>query len=306
MFKMDREPVLDESVQYLAYSRETCPETGRPHFQWFAYGRKATLSGWIGRIAACFGQSGAHVELCNGSLEDQIDYINKENPMTELGEKPMSNGKKRSYQEFKEALDNGDDPRQVASRTVEAFGQWTHAHRAFGVYQQFIREQKVRNDYTKPYVRVRIGPPGVGKSRYIRDLHGHDYTVAPDNTGRWFDNCDCDVVVFDDVERGAIPSFSDFKRLTDRYALQVPVKGGFIWWKPKYIYFTSNTHPFEWWPELSDFDKGAIERRITSIDVVEDYINPLTRPLHEDGLSPESDWTLPDYSSACAQAPTVP
>lgn len=295
---MTNTPVLGSEVQYLAYSHETCPTTGRAHWQFFAYGRKGTLTAWIERIAACFGTVGAHVELCNGSLAEQKTYINKQSAMIELGDKPMDPGHKRSYKDFKESLDAGDDPRRVARRDVEMFTQWTHAHRAFGVYQQFVREQRVRDDYTKPYVHVRYGPPGVGKSRYIRDLHGTDHVVAPDNNGRWFDNCDRDVIVFDDVEAGAIPSFSDFKRLTDRYAIQVPIKGGFIWWKPKYIYFTSNFHPYEWWPALSDADKGALDRRLTSCTYVTEYINPTTKPMSEDGLSEEHDWTEAEASDA--------
>ena len=79
---------------------------------------------------------------------------------------------------------------------------------------------------------------------------------------------DNDVILFDDVEINVIPSPSFFKRLTDRYPIQVPIKGGFITWKPRVIVFTSNTHPKEWWPSLSDYDWDTIERRITKIDVV--------------------------------------
>jgi len=35
------------------------------------------------------------------------------------------------------------------------------------------------------------------------------------------------------------------------------------------IVFTSNSHPFDWYPGITDFDKAAIERRITEITVVE-------------------------------------
>ena len=59
------------------------------------------------------------------------------------------------------------------------------------------------------------------------------YKRAPDNTGQWFDGCDRDVILFDDVEANAIPPFSKWKQLCDRYPHSVPVKGGFILWKPK-------------------------------------------------------------------------
>ena len=77
-----------------------------------------------------------------------------------------------------------------------------------------------------------------------------------------------DVILFDDVEIHVIPPTSLFKRLTDRYPIQVPIKGGFITWKPRVIVFTSNSHPKQWWTNLSDFDLGSIERRITKLEVV--------------------------------------
>jgi hypothetical protein len=102
---------------------------------------------------------------------------------------------------------------------------------------------------------------------FILDTYGiGNWVTAPDNNGHWFDGCDHDFILFDDVEAGAIPTTSQFKRLTDRYPIKVPFKGGFITWKPRVIVFTSNSHPKQWWPELSDFNLAAIERRITSIE----------------------------------------
>jgi hypothetical protein len=42
-----------------------------------------------------------------------------------------------------------------------------------------------------------------------------NWVTTPDNNGHWFDGCDHDVILFDDVETG-IPSPSFFKRLTVR------------------------------------------------------------------------------------------
>ena len=85
----------------------------------------------------------------------------------------------------------------------------------------------------------------------------------PDNTGKWFDGCQhSDIVLFDDVEIDQIPPISQFLRLTDRYAIEVPVKGGFIWWKPKIIVFTSNLPWEQWWRTLNVEHKRAVQRRL--------------------------------------------
>ena len=40
-----------------------------------------------------------------------------------------------------------------------------------------------------------------------------NWVTTPWNNGHWFDGCDHDVILFDDVEANAIPSSSFFKRL---------------------------------------------------------------------------------------------
>jgi hypothetical protein len=123
-----------------------------------------------------------------------------------------------------------------------------------------------------PTVHVRIGPPGTGKTKWLDDTFGRDgYAYAPDNTGRWFDGCDCDVILFDDVEAGSVPPFSKWKQLCDRYPHSVPVIGGFILWKPKTVVFTSNQTPDKWWPGLFDSDplaRQAFDRRVPTENIV--------------------------------------
>ena len=124
-----------------------------------------------------------------------------------------------------------------------------------------------------PEVYIRIGPPGIGKSRWLNEEYGlglDKWIEAPDNTGNWFDGFELvDVLVFNDFQSGSIPALDTFKKLTDRYPFRGAIKGGFTWLKPKVIVFTSNSHPHEWCGNLTDFGKKAIERRITEIIVVE-------------------------------------
>jgi hypothetical protein len=137
-------------------------------------------------------------------------------------------------------------------------------------YSQYIRYRQIKDNSDAPEVYVRIGPSGTGKSEWLDDKFGTSgYTTAPDNLGRWFDKCACDVVLFDDVETGQVPPFSVWKLLCDRHPFHVPVKGGFIWWKPKVIVVTSNQSPSTWWGELDELNKGAFERPVTSIEEVE-------------------------------------
>ncbi|AJP36442.1 replication-associated protein [Avon-Heathcote Estuary associated circular virus 17] len=255
---------LSPKLRYFAYGEEICPETKREHFQCFAQAWKPMrLTGWKKLFPT------AHIEIMRGNFRENEAYCSKEGKLTEYGEKPNENGKKSTLINYKRKIDEGDSVLGIAEME-DYFPTYVMYRNGLHEYKRHVRSKKVQNDRTMPEVYVRIGPAGTGKTRWMDEKFGLDgWIQAPDNTGKWFDGCDRDVILFDDVEAGQIPPLSSWKRLCDRYPLQVPIKGGFITWKPKTIVFTSNTHPKLWWPNLSEFDVGAIERRITEIVVVE-------------------------------------
>lgn len=256
---------LKAKLRYFAFADEICPNTHRPHKQGFAYSWKAMrLSAWIKLFHP------HHIEVMRGSFRENNAYCSKEGKLTEFGEIPNLNGEKMGLIDYKRKIDEGESVLQVADENPELFQTYCMYRNGLKEYANYKRQKMMQTNRDVPNVYVRLGPPGTGKTRWMDDTFGLDGWVrAPDNTGKWFDGCDNNVVLFDDVEAGQVPPLSVFKTLTDRYPLQVPNKGGFIPWKPKSIVFTSNSHPFEWWPKLNNFDKGAIERRITEIVVVE-------------------------------------
>lgn len=255
---------LSPKLRYLAYGDEVCPTTGREHKQCYAQAWKPMrLTGWKKLFPK------AHIEPMRGTFRENHAYVSKEGNLTEFGEKPNEHGAKTCLINYKRKIEEGEDVLDIAENE-DYFPTYIMYRNGLHEYKSHVRKKQKQNDRTMPEVYVRIGPAGTGKTRWMDEQFGLDgWTQAPDATGRWFDNCDRDVILFDDVEAGSIPSLSLWKRLTDRYPMQVPVKGGFITWKPRVIVFTSNYHPNEWWPNLTDFDKQAIERRIKEIVVVE-------------------------------------
>lgn len=144
-----------------------------------------------------------------------------------------------------------------------------------------------------PEVILLIGPPGTGKSRYVRDnCRPEDLFFKPVDANMWMDGYDLHPDVLLDDFAGAANHIAlvNLLQLLDRYLVQVPIKGGFTWWQPDRIFITTNIHPRDWYDWTSRTEQWpALSRRITCV-----------MEFHEEGcndLHPKSEgwnnfWSL--------------
>ncbi len=94
------------------------------------------------------------------------------------------------------------------------------------------------------------------------DLGGHYDHVF----GKWWDGYRGERIVILDDFRGSSLSITHFKRLLDRYALRVEVKGASCPMAATHFFITTNLEPKEWWAEeLYAREESAITRRITKV-----------------------------------------
>lgn len=253
---------LPKGVTYLAWSRETCPTTGRPHLQAWAYAEKPKrFSGWTKAFPK------AHIEKMHGTFAQSDKYCSKttEGVLKELGIRPMENGKKRVLLQIKEAIETGERVSKLQKRD-EYFEPILRYERGLRDYERRARLEKATDaGYIAKTVTVLIGPAGTGKTRYVHDQHdGHSIYTMPKNDGRWFGTYDGQpVVIFDDIGPGDIMPITTFLRITDGYPIEVEIKGGFTPWVPTHIYFTSNIDITQWWPDMTGDQYNAIQRRLT-------------------------------------------
>lgn len=249
-------------LQYYAYGKETCPTTGRQHYQAFGYTAKAQRLSWWRKLLYPH-----HVERCSGDLMSNEKYCSKEGDYVEYGQKPMANGQKRGMLVIKEAIESGQSFRKI-QRQEECFEDCIRYRRALKEFENDVRLDKMYEaGFKKKSVHVYIGLTGCHKSDDVRKQHPRVYQM-PDNRMQWAGSYDCQpAVVFDDVGPGNIMSVTDFLRYCDGYPLEAPIKGGFVPWIPEHIYFTSNCAPSEWWPNIDPLHLEAVQRRITEIRV---------------------------------------
>jgi len=117
----------------------------------------------------------------------------------------------------------------------------------------------------KKEVVVLWGPPGTGDKP---NKSGWAYVNYPDlyskPEGQWWNGYDYqETVLLDDFNPHDIP-YTQLLKITDRYPVQVPYKGGFKWLKAKRIIITSNQDPKYWY-----YNMEALNRRITSCRYIE-------------------------------------
>ncbi len=126
---------------------------------------------------------------------------------------------------------------------------------------------KPRDKEHPPEVDLYYGPPDCGKSRKVHD-NNDDLFCNPIGQGGWYDGYEGhEQAIFEDFAgKASHTSLVDFLRVLDRYPVQVPVKGGFVQWRPTHIFVTTNVHPSKWWDYTDRRPQyRALQRRFTRV-----------------------------------------
>lgn len=225
--------VTDNSASYVVAGREV-GEEGTPHLQGYVeWSSKRSLS-TIRRLLPR-----AHWERRRGSAREAASYCKKDNNFFEAGQCSRA-GRRSDLQEIQGLIDEGKDDAYIAEHY---FSQWVIYRRSFSAYRDLRSNRRM----FKSRVEVLVGATGLGKTRYVYHMYGGE-DIFVWGGDRWFDGYrGQSIALFDDYEGGLEWSF--FLRLLDRYPMQVPVKGGFVEWKPTKIFITSNQEYTQWYPE---------------------------------------------------------
>lgn len=241
--------------QYHAYGEETCPSTGRRHWQGFVYFSNARTFSAVRKLLAPH-----HVEACRGSLADNERYCSKEGTYTEIGVKP-SQGTRNDLRSVVDAIKDGTTT--VGDIIMENPEYYHQYGRTLERAEDLINRSRVRNFVTQGFWFW--GPTGSGKSRLAFSV-SDDYYVKPSD-GRWWDSYSGQHTVIIDDFRGDI-GYSELLRLCDRYPMTVPRRGREPYpFLSKIIIITSALKPEEVYTDLSYHDSlDQLHRRFVVWD----------------------------------------
>lgn len=240
-----------DKKRYIIVGQEICPTTDRPHLQCYAQFPNAIRFSAVKKIAP-----EAHIEESKGSDQENYEYCSKDCKFREAG-KRVKQGVRVDIEEIKEQVLEGKQLDEVCRNTCN-LQQLRFAESLYKYMPLQYREP--------PQVIWLYGPAGIGKTRTVYDNHELNEIYESGRDGQWFDGYYGQRVAILDEFREGWCQFSYFLKLIDRYPMRVPVKGGFVPWKPEIIYITSPKHPKETFTNHGDEDIQQVLRRITRIE----------------------------------------
>ncbi len=223
---LEQEP-LQHWARYYLIGEETAPKTGRVHLQCVFYTRDQMT--WSG---VCRKLPGAHVEVCQGTLEQNDAYCGKGGKFIEWGLAP-GQGKRRDLDYTRQAVANGRMTDVIDHGNLQQI-------RVAQIWQQYNAPK--RDKKNPVYVTWLWGEPGVGKSWRVEDMIGEQPFFRKASGKWWCGYSSEDIVVMDDF---SLEDFAekDLLRWWDRYSCRVETKGGSIELNATQFYVTTNYDP---------------------------------------------------------------
>lgn len=216
----------DTTATYVAVGRETCPTTGRIHDQGWVYfeAQRGSAKGVAKQLATdkLKGMQGK-VTMCNGNIDHQDDYCDKQQKpgeLREFGVKPKP-GKRTDIEEVVRKIKNDglrvdqlalDDP-----NIVHQYG------RTLDRVEDIVLRSRFRTWMTEGVWLY--GPTGVGKSHTAFEGFNPEthYVLEMTDNGWWDGYAGQEIVILNEF-RGQIP-FGRLLDLVDKWPVKVPRRG---------------------------------------------------------------------------------
>lgn len=250
-------------VTYWRGQLEEGEQNGQKHVQfYFECDPKKRITYWKNNM-----DYGAHYEVCRNRDHARTYVGKKESALSSNPEEfgLWRSGEKRpsTLQPVVELIRSGSGLNEVAEEHPEVF---VRNYRGLRELANALWQPDDRD----PELYLLYGPSGSGKSRMARvGRPKSEIWSSPVGNFGWFDGLGRQHkrAILDDFDgRASSYPLNSLLRLLDRYAVQVPVKGGHTWWATPEIYLTTNIHPRNWYDWSGrESQYPALARRFTAV-----------------------------------------
>lgn len=256
-------PVYADTLTYMVYQREKCPETGRLHWQGYAEAKSnKTYSAW----KRALGDPSVHLEKRRGTPTEAANYCMKEDSRVE-------------GTDYVEHGERSPDPHPGARTDLVAFAQAISdnvpgedlVQNHLGCLAQYPRlehrlKEAAGKKRSRPFrdltVYIHWGETGTGKTRLAYEEGA--FMWRPESPEWWCGYEGENIICIDEFYGQLKPA--RLLALLDGYQLKLPIKGGHVYAEWTIVYITSNVHPDDWWSDsIPDAVRAALKRRITEV-----------------------------------------
>ena len=242
---------LPGGVNYTCWQVEK-GANGTKHIQGYAEaGTQKTLNQWKQWLSP-----GAHLESRRGTQSEAISYCKKDDTCVRwdnttaqpiAGRFEIGTPFTRKNESLEDAL---KDPTTSLQDLKDEYAvEYMKHHNGM---EKIKEGQRTDIDRPNPTILIYYGKTGMGKSYHARQEYPDAYKVVWPTGGRWWwPNYDHQPVVILDEFRMQI-SFNTLIQLLDAGKFTVEYKGGNKFMTSTTFVFTTNTHPKDWYPGVTD------------------------------------------------------
>ena len=282
---------MRKECQYFKYQAETCPSTGRVHYQCFA---QFKVRSYYAKVKRLFFElkvaepMTVHCEPRKGSVKDADDYCGKEETrlhgpyaMGEVRGYVSQQGKRNDLKRMREI--NAEEAWVNMDQVLDSTDDAVHsiAARHFK-YTQASVERNVRKKafgFRDVKVTVLWGSTGTNKTRYAMTPSDpatavpadYPYKWEPNSSNEWWDGYGGERTLVIDEFYGQLKP-ERMLAMLDGYVLRLPIKGAFSYALWNKVYITSNVSPDQWYGEnVPKSVKAALMRRINRVVHMDKY-----------------------------------
>ena len=234
---------------------------------------------------------GAHLEMANGSNQDNRDYIRKEgkwlddkkhetnltDTFEEWGELPPDRKVKSSFsEEVLAMIEDGCSNYEILHAHPSALHSLSHIERA----RQIILESRYKDQKRKITTSYIWGDTGSGKTRRVMDEYGYSNVYRVTDYEHPFDGYNGQAVIMFEEFRSSLP-IADMLKYLDIYPLELPCRYANKIACYTEVFLVSNIPLEKQYPHIQQSEPETWKAFLRRVDYIEHKVAAQSTAPHE-------------------------